>query len=597
MPLPPKPILANPHYDIPPPFPAQPLPISYAPMFPPVLSLPAFNPTIDFDYPIPLPPLPPSLRLPRLPHLPPRPPSPPLPPPVAQAPLPPTQNLPLKRIIGMPYPDPGNKDATYASFAKILSPLPDPARTLIMVMLPKKFRTPAFATNWARSFDKSRGPKVPPRVEVDLRAGKTLVEFKTPELAQAAWGSPRLPVGDGKEHIRVWWYHEIEEGEIGEEGEIIQTPPPLSKKEKAKAKAAGALPPAQPILPTVNNNIPVQPLAGPSNTSSKPGQGAHIPVPPSSPPKPIPSMPTSFVLSATSPPFIPSSSIPLAPSRPSPLLYLDTASKPINPPLPSATSTTFSVTGEESMDLSDDGLEDSHAPASRKLPYSFTNNGADTSTSTLVADTSIASQASSSSTATSSPVLPSLPIEKPIPRAPASHRAALLAKQKLLEESIAQTKKELAAKHTHEPSPPKASPPTPPQDTQSAETALRQRIIESRKKRLASAASVPPPTSHPLPPKPAPPMASTVTKTSVSLDALAVSFISETIHTAAVSVPTTTLPKKPSPPPAVQWTIAAREKELRRLIAESGSLMDKYKKATTKPEKDAIMVEIRKCTR
>ena len=158
MPLPPKPILANPHYDIPPPFPAQPLPIPYAPMFPPVLSLPAFNPTIDFDYSIPLPPLPPSLRLPRLPHLPPRPPSPPLPPPVAQAPLPPSQNLPLKRIIGMPYPDPGNKDATYASFAKILSPLPDPARTLIMVMLPKKFRTPAFATNWARSIDKSRGP-------------------------------------------------------------------------------------------------------------------------------------------------------------------------------------------------------------------------------------------------------------------------------------------------------------------------------------------------------------------------------------------------------------------------------------------------------
>ncbi|KAK7685582.1 hypothetical protein QCA50_011449 [Cerrena zonata] len=359
----------------------------------------------------------------------------------------------------MPYPDPDNKGAALASFTKLISPLPDPSRTLVMVMLPKKFRTRNFALQWALSFDKLAGP----RIEVDVKAGKTLVEFRTPQLAQAAWGSPRLPLGDGREHVRVWWYHEIEEGEIGEEGEIVVPPPPVPRKDKVKPKTT--LPGGQSSWQAT----PAKSHASLSSTNSKIVHGVHLmPLPPTTP--------TPFIL----------------PPRPDPSLRIDTATTSINPPLPSATSITFSVTGEESMDLgSDDGLDDSYDAPSILPPHSSITNVADISSTTLTCDTSNVSQTSSSSTAVSSPVLTSvvktLPSELPeqkTAQAPVGQKEALLAKQRMSEEDIAQTKKEIAGKQAvdfSEPSPPKVV-----KDTQTTESALRQRIVDSMRNRQAS---------------------------------------------------------------------------------------------------------------
>ena len=137
------------------------------------------------------------------------------------------------------------------------SPLPDPIKTLVMELMPKKFRTPIFVRKWAMSFG-SHPRGSPPRIDVDARMGKALIEFANRELAALGWASPRLPIGEGKEHIRVWWYRpvwgadrpELEEGEI-EESVVGPPPPASSKKDKGKGKQKEAKP-QQNLRPSFN---------------------------------------------------------------------------------------------------------------------------------------------------------------------------------------------------------------------------------------------------------------------------------------------------------------------------------------------------------
>lgn len=77
-------------------------------------------------------------------------------------------------------------------------------------------------------------------------SGKALVEFQSVALAERAHGSTRL-IGEGKEHIRAWWYRgpaknpsDLEEGEI-EEGVVEELPPqpqPSKKKQSKNQKKA-----------------------------------------------------------------------------------------------------------------------------------------------------------------------------------------------------------------------------------------------------------------------------------------------------------------------------------------------------------------------
>ncbi|KAI0641318.1 hypothetical protein C8Q79DRAFT_302095 [Trametes meyenii] len=123
-------------------------------------------------------------------------------------------------------------------------PLPIASRTVVVTHLPKKFRVQTFVSTWAKRFGHVA------RLELEVKAGKALVEFDRPQQAEAAFASPKLR-GDGKEHIRVYWYQgstssplppttragEVEEGEI-EEGEVVEVapPPPLKTKKKKKGK-------------------------------------------------------------------------------------------------------------------------------------------------------------------------------------------------------------------------------------------------------------------------------------------------------------------------------------------------------------------------
>ncbi|EIW54830.1 uncharacterized protein TRAVEDRAFT_73928 [Trametes versicolor FP-101664 SS1] len=161
-----------------------------------------------------------------------------------------------KRHIGK-FDDKTNAASFDLHSPTLLSPstpaLPPPtlSRTVVVAHLPKKFRHLDFVTSWAERFG------VITRLELDPKPGKALVEYESAAHAEAAFASFKLR-GGGKEHIRVYWYRgspasvstsaarhsyaDVEEGEL-EEGEVLEgviTPAPpktRSKKKKGKKKA------------------------------------------------------------------------------------------------------------------------------------------------------------------------------------------------------------------------------------------------------------------------------------------------------------------------------------------------------------------------
>ena len=130
---------------------------------------------------------------PVLPHLPSRPPSP-------QAFGIPyvTRSRGKSVVIGMPLDD-AKVGGTRGSFPKNLEPLPNPSCSLVMETLPRKFRTDSFTTDWLSQFAFK-----PTRYE--LVEGKAFFEFKSQREAQLAWKSPRMGGMEGLFGVRLFWY-------------------------------------------------------------------------------------------------------------------------------------------------------------------------------------------------------------------------------------------------------------------------------------------------------------------------------------------------------------------------------------------------------
>ncbi|THH26394.1 hypothetical protein EUX98_g7795 [Antrodiella citrinella] len=143
----------------------------------------------------------------------------------------------VKKIIGMTA-DPEDLKG-HGIFSDSVAQSPPLDRTLVLECLPKKLRTVEFVQTWASYFGSNH-------VEINAK-GKALVVFGDPQVAREAWSSPRLPIDDGREHIRAYWYRvtgDFEEGEI-EEWEVeginkLQAkttqprPPPLKGSGKKK---------------------------------------------------------------------------------------------------------------------------------------------------------------------------------------------------------------------------------------------------------------------------------------------------------------------------------------------------------------------------
>ncbi|KAF7318821.1 Fecal droplet protein [Mycena chlorophos] len=573
--------------------------------------------------PSPSPPPPPAPVLP--PSLPPRPPSPSPVPVVVPAPIPakpPTAKKPASLTIGVnPDPDRNSKHGTFvyspaavASIAPAQSPrpneyIPNPARTLVMEQLPKTHRTKDFVKSWSKSACGAH----PVYFAVDPQSGKALVEFATAELARKAWGSPKFPPPShpikGKPRadlIRVWWYRvegvgagagvgELEEGEIeGDEQEReVSVPPapapePAAVKKETKKERKSRLAKERAFklqrMETVEQTPPPMPLPAPLPQPSplsypaptwptEPGWDDDVSMPPppvySFEPAPWPqSAETSTAWSNfPSPPF----ALPPALQIPPVLQTLYPAKAEVEPDADMELETPVSVGA--SLSLSTDGVE---------LPIDDAR--------------------------TSASMTP--PLEpramKNAPKGPTFVKRSLLARQKELEERIAKGKLELEAKGIAI----EVAPPVPAQDAAAMEDNLRQLVLKSQKSRLRAAKQDPPapPTttssassSHsttpvPVTPAPASPI---VAVAAFSFDALAESFITETIQNLMPGA--TVLPPPPPPvvakPPSLKEELAAKQRRLEEHIAETKLLMAQLSAAKTKPEKDRILGIMREKTR
>jgi hypothetical protein len=120
-------------------------------------------------------------------------------------PPPPTPGIPyvtmLKggpAILGMPH-DGAKAGGTRGLFLKELEPPPNPCHSVVMEILPRKFRSQSFVLEWLSQFHFQ-----PNRYE--LVEGKILFEFKTEEDARFAWHSPRMGGPDGLLCVRLFWY-------------------------------------------------------------------------------------------------------------------------------------------------------------------------------------------------------------------------------------------------------------------------------------------------------------------------------------------------------------------------------------------------------
>jgi len=84
-------------------------------------------------------------------------------------------------------------------FLKEIEPPPNPSCSVVMEILPRKFRTDSFILGWLSQF-----PFQPSRYE--LVEGKAFFEFATQNDVHLAWRSPRMGGLDGLLSVRLFWY-------------------------------------------------------------------------------------------------------------------------------------------------------------------------------------------------------------------------------------------------------------------------------------------------------------------------------------------------------------------------------------------------------
>ncbi|KAF7316491.1 Fecal droplet protein [Mycena indigotica] len=461
--------------------------------------------------------------------------------------------------------------------------IPNPARTLVMEQLPKTHRSKDFVRTWSKGACGAH----PVYFAVDPQSGKALVEFATAELARKAWSSPKIsPPGQpikGKPRadlIRAWWYRvegvgagvgELEEGEIeGDEEEIREAsappqppvPKPETKKErKARLAKERALKIAQLKAETTSPQSSVPPL--PQHYDAVP--------------YPAPTWPTDWETNPQT------SSVPATrPLDPTQWTTHSTAewSKFQSPsfviPPPPASASNYSSKSEMDVDT-DMEMDASHLE-------SYPNDN-------------VSRSALATANVDRGSMTP--PLEpramKNAPKGPSFVKRSLLARQKELEERIAKGRLELEAKGI-----PMESVSTPP-DAASMEDNLRQLVLKSQKNRLKAAlpkqpVDIPPPvssstsssSSHSNTPS------ATVSVSTFSLDAMAESFITETIQSLLPNAIVTAPPPKPM---GLKEELAAKQRQLEEHIAETKSLMAQLAAAKSKQEKDRLLSIMREKSR
>ncbi|KAI0045018.1 hypothetical protein FA95DRAFT_1561584 [Auriscalpium vulgare] len=92
-------------------------------------------------------------------------------------------------------------ESTRGCFPKAL-PVHFQRRSLVMEVLPRKFRNLEFIHQWLSSLDTHS--QTPPTVR--LHIGKALIIFDSESAAKIAWSSPRMGGLEGLQSVRLFWY-------------------------------------------------------------------------------------------------------------------------------------------------------------------------------------------------------------------------------------------------------------------------------------------------------------------------------------------------------------------------------------------------------
>jgi hypothetical protein len=101
-------------------------------------------------------------------------------------------------VLGMPLDD-AKAGGMRGSFPKDLEPPPNPSCSVVMEILPRKFRTQSFIHDWLSQF------RFQPR-RYELVEGKAFFEFKNERDVRLAWHSPRMGGLDGLLSVRLFRY-------------------------------------------------------------------------------------------------------------------------------------------------------------------------------------------------------------------------------------------------------------------------------------------------------------------------------------------------------------------------------------------------------
>ncbi len=465
------------------------------------------------------------------------------------------------------------------SFPKQLEPPPNPFCSVVMEILPRKFRTQDFVLEWLSQFTFR-----PSRYE--LVDGRVFFEFETERDALLAWNGPRMGGKDGLHGIRLFWY--------------IATAPSTSE-QSGNTKVVNA---TRTITnPTQPQSVLNPPRALASNGYSESQAGL-----------PAPHSPQYKLVSLPQQPSPPAPNVEVPVQDPGSVVTPQTKDKTSNSNAKMSFGTSFSdhifgnpsvsspsmmtapwVSPTTSSDLSNGQLVTDN-PATRDEPYGSATGftpGASVSPTLVsipMSPTSSSTLASSSSSISPS-LVPSLTSDAPdswrtstvlddkalsMP----SHRELMQESQLPMETSYQEMGVKQAALTPADGTRPFANGPMESADSMAVakEFALRQMVLRSRKRKVVAAADSQQPTSDSL-----------AAASRSALEELAVNFISDAIS-------------RPPPAKRVKITpsasaLAAWGKRLEGHIEKSKVIMAEIQQTQSKTEKDTLWAVLREHNR
>jgi hypothetical protein len=455
-------------------------------------------------------------------------------------------------ILGMPH-DSAKAGGTRGLFLKELEPTPNPSRSVVMEILPRKFRTQSFVLEWLSQFHFQ-----PNRYE--LVEGKVLFEFKTEGDARFAWHSPRMGGPDGLLCVRLFWYRIPPQPTLENTNTVQKINAKGTIEDSAQPQPQAQ---AQPVSDSTTEDSGSEDCLEPEPDLSRSQVPPHkLDAPP----------PLASTINARDPAVTTNPDNQTSQST--------SSSKHVRSPTPTpATTTCLLVNPTQPSDCLDNQMDADTAMTGELPPGGVSSFFPDTTISQTFVPPTIPSSTFAPSTAcTSTAVFPAFPLEmfdsSIVTTAVDPLAPPLAMNQELMEQSTAEmfrfgTQVERTEFEKVDG--------LPPQTVMEAgalakEQTLRELVLQSRKRKLLQAGSSQQPTSTTTAP----------TATSGNaLEQLAVNFIAD-----AISRPPAAKRVKITPSPAAMnaWGI-----RLEKHIEWSKAIMKKIQSARTKTEKNRLL--------